>query len=270
MEKRPLLFLHIPKTGGMTLRDLFSRQYPASRCYFIPNGPEECRAMENLNHLFTQKDTPPRVVGGHHPFGFHCYIPVPAVYFTVVRDPVERIISHYQHVVSHPQHYLHRAVVARSLGLKEYVQSGISKELDNDQVRKISGMNPPLGQCTQAMLEKAKENIRNHFLLVGLTERFAETVWLLKKLLGWKGWPFYLKHNVSSDRRRRSTIPLDIVREIEDRQKLDRALYRYVQQRFEALIRSQRIAFKAEVQIFKVFNGFYRFFRLDPFKASVQ
>ncbi|MDH3379062.1 MAG: hypothetical protein OEQ39_19230, partial [Gammaproteobacteria bacterium] len=37
----PLLFLHIPKTGGMTLRAIVARQYAARSTYIIDNSVNE-------------------------------------------------------------------------------------------------------------------------------------------------------------------------------------------------------------------------------------
>ena len=42
------------------------------------------------------------------------------------------------------------------------------------------------GPCTAEIFERAKENLRRHFSVVGLSERFEETLALMKLRFGWK------------------------------------------------------------------------------------
>jgi hypothetical protein len=69
------------------------------------------------------------------------------------------------------------------MSLDDYVCSGITTEMDNDQVRLISGVGGQIkfGECSRKHLEDAQENIRNHFCMAGISERFDETLLLIKK-----------------------------------------------------------------------------------------
>ncbi|GAB6141782.1 hypothetical protein JCM14076_25110 [Methylosoma difficile] len=43
--------------------------------------------------------------------------------------------------------------------------------LDNFYTRRISGMDPPFGECSEAMLNKAIEHLKNHFIFIGIDEK---------------------------------------------------------------------------------------------------
>ena len=78
----------------------------------------------------------------------------------------------------------------------EFKESEIRKRskylIDNDQTRRISGIEPSFGNCTESMFLSACENLAKRFELVGITEKFNETLLLLSIKLGWTGETQYL------------------------------------------------------------------------------
>jgi hypothetical protein len=65
--------------------------------------------------------------------------------------------------------------------------------------------------------------------VVGLTERFDETMLLLKKVYGWR-MPFYERRNVGRHRLRKQDLSADVIRQIAADNRLDVALYAYAQE----------------------------------------
>jgi hypothetical protein len=134
-----IIFLHVPRTAGTTLRQILERQYaPGSILHLY-----ESDFGEELASIPPSQPDSPRVVMGHFYFGAHAFVPKPSSYITLLRDPVERVISHYYYARQAPTHYFHDS--ARRLGLKEYVEytGRMSNEAgvalgycsDNDQTR---------------------------------------------------------------------------------------------------------------------------------------
>ena len=76
----------------------------------------------------------------------------PTTYITLLRNPVDRVLSLY--------HFLE---AERQTSIEEFVAHPSIKEVDNDQTRRIAGVDPAVGGCTNAMLLKAMENMRRHF-----------------------------------------------------------------------------------------------------------
>jgi len=195
-----------------------------------------------------------RCLKGHMPFGLHSYLPRPAIYITLFRYPVDRMISQYTHVLRTSDHYLHNEVTSKNMSLCDFVSSGISLELTNHQTRLISGIeNEPM---SAAILEIAKRNLQDRFVAFGLSERFDESLILFKRLLGWRNI-FYVRQNVTRSRPSQHEIPIETIRIIEKYNTFDLELYDFAEQKFEDQICEQRASFESELRTFQRLNRVY-------------
>jgi len=111
------------------------------------------------------------------------------------------------------------------------------------------------------ILEIAKANLREYFSLVGISERFDESLILLKRVLGWRTKDIlYVRQNVIRDRPSKGSIDSDILKVIEQHNELDIQLYEFAKQMFEERISQQDSSFRREVQIFRLCNKLYSLF----------
>ncbi len=258
-QEHVLIFLHIPKAGGSTLHRIIEKQYEPSTIFTIPSfysSKEEFRQAAE----FQLKEI--KVLKGHMFFGLPDVLPNPSTYITLLRDPVERIISHYYYVLRTPIHYLYKDVKSKNMSLKEYVCSGLSGELDNGQTRLIAGFNfsDTAQPASQEMLEVAKQNLKSHFAVVGIAEEFNKTLIILKKGFGWK-MPFYVKENTTKNRLMKERIPKETLDVIKKHNELDIELYRYAKDIFEDLVNQQDASFEREIKVFNLLNGVYQTYR---------
>ena len=60
-------------------------------------------------------------------------------YVTLLRHPVDRLISYYFYALRDRRHYLHSLLVQRRIRLEQFLLSELSIELDNYQVRAVCG-----------------------------------------------------------------------------------------------------------------------------------
>lgn len=67
----------------------------------------------------------------HMGFGLHRHLPNPAVYFTLMRDPIERVMSHHYHILRDPDHYLCPHTQGGRLELADFLQTEVPLMLDN-------------------------------------------------------------------------------------------------------------------------------------------
>jgi hypothetical protein len=239
-----LIFLHIPKTAGSTLTLILSRQYPAGVTFFT-GGPKRPRP-EQLEALSMGERERFDCLAGHLRFGVHRLLPRPARYITMVRDPVERLISAYYYIRGLPEHPMHERVLREGLSLEQYVRLAPSDE----QVRILSGTAG--AATTRETLEQARRNIEEHFVAVGLTERFDEFALLLTRVLGWRH-VYVRPDNVTPDRPRQHDLAPSAIASIEDRNRLDRELYGFATQVFERSLREHGIG-DMELLRFRLFN----------------
>lgn len=253
LNDRTVIFVHIPKTAGTTLHRIIERQYPRNRIFTIGRLSHE--SIDEFKSMSEARRAQFRVLKGHMGFGLHAYIPGPSAYFTVLREPVERVISFFYWVRRTPHHYLYDFVTSEDVGLREYLQSRANIMLDNAQVRMLSGVWYDLGfgDCITDTLETAKRHLRDRFTVVGLTERFDETLILLKSAFGWRN-PYYARQNVTAQRPTRNELPPGTLDAILQTHQLDIQLYQYATELFADQIHQQGPAFAEELKRFQSAN----------------
>jgi Galactose-3-O-sulfotransferase len=257
-----LIFLHIPKTAGTTLKVILLEQYGRPGMVFVRASADKFKEIADSTHDGV------KVISGHMAFGVHERLQQACTYVTLLRNPVDRVISHYYHVLRGRQHPLHEYVTSRAMSLEDYASSGISREIENGQTRLLAGEDHlgqglpqtgmPVPRCSGEMLEQAKANLGRHFSAVGLVERFDEALILLKRRFGWT-MPFYLRSNVGQN------LPNDIreragrgaLRAIERHNELDLELYRDAKERFAELVAQEPVSFARELATFRLLNGSY-------------
>src|SRR5690606_28789070 len=110
-----------------------------------------------------------KIIHGHYWFGIHEHINRPFSYFTVLRHPVERVVSLYYYLTSIEGKRYDRY---RAMTLDEFVMNKIEA---NIQTGFLSG------SINKPSVLKAVRNLRKHFDVVGTTEQFDETLFLLGK-----------------------------------------------------------------------------------------
>jgi len=201
--RKTLIFVHMFRSGGTTLNRVMDWEYSPNRIFSL-NG-RYCRwAYKRLTQLPPSTLAKMQVVRGHMPFGVHRLLPQPSTYMTVLRDPVERILAEYFAGVVRRTHRQHRTI--RTLTVADFVATLAN---NNAQTKMIAGLSSSYDflsdPCTPATLNKAKANLRDYFSLVGITERFEETLSLARCILGWKV-PYYASFN-STSRAGRVVVP---------------------------------------------------------------
>jgi hypothetical protein len=229
------IFLHIPKSGGMTVYDILNREYGRSHIYTFSGGRHRLQHdVDKFKALSIQERNSFSLLRGHNPFGIHKLLQTHFSYITILRDPIARVVSHYYYVLNNPHHLLHENVVSANMSLETYVSSGINYEMDNGQTRQIAGVSEEIsfGMCSGDLLNQAIENIARSFSVVGLTERFDETLLLMKHVLGWKSYPVYTRQNVSKNKQSKGTLSEDTRQLIAQYNQLDLELYEYATQLF--------------------------------------
>jgi len=273
-----VVFLHIPKTAGTTLRYIIQHQHqykPQEICELYGLGAKTySERLNKLKELSTVGKKGVRVINSHLGFGLHEYLASPYTYITFLRNPVDRVISFY--------YYLQRTQKEKfqNISLQDYAcnnwtaKNGMTRYLSGSLLKHkltTSGTNLDYLECSSKMLDAAKENLKDHVKVTGITERFDESLVLLNKLLGWK-IPPYNRGNVSKNRPVTRDISKEAIRSIEKLNEFDLQLYDYAKEVFEDLVRQQGSCFEREVNKLKVFNELSKskpYFQISKFCSRV-
>ncbi|SHJ50521.1 sulfotransferase family 2 domain-containing protein [Paramaledivibacter caminithermalis] len=232
-----IIFLHIPKTGGFTLNSIIDKQY---RGFFDIKGffdyGWQIPLADYINSIGDIKKL--EVLRGHLFFGAHNHIPQKNYnYITLLRAPVERVVSEYYFIRRWKNNRpLLQAV--KKMTLHEFVTkkeyNGITS---NRQTLMIAG---------QYDLAKAKYNLEKHFSIVGITERFDETLYVLEKKLGWK-INKYKKENETKNRPSIDEIDHDTIEIIREKNQKDIELYKFANELLDNQLKQLKNSFFAEI-----------------------
>lgn len=253
-----LIFLHLPKAGGMTLHRILERRYPHSRIYTF-DGRKPLESVARFEALPETERARYRLLKGHVLFGLHRAVPNPSTYITLLRDPVERVISQYYYAKSRPEHYLYARLNQEGMSLYEYAARRTTPEISNQQTSLLAGLSTRKWDTmpTQDTLRQAQENLKTHFRVVGLTEQFDTSLLLLKRAFGW-GMPFYLRENVTSEKPKGAEIEPRARELLAELNALDLELYAFARELFDAQCTAYGSALAADVKQFRSRNQIYQ------------
>jgi Galactose-3-O-sulfotransferase len=245
-----IVFVHVPKTGGMTLDSILARRLrPISA-----DSMDEAKSLIESLPEFELGQV--ELLSGHVPYGVHAFFHRPAKYVTMLREPVRRVVSHYWFVRNDPDHYLYRAVIDDKLTLRDYADRGcrLSAEIENGQVWMFSERARRLECADRQSLEEAKGVLRDEFAVVGTTERFDESVVCMQHVLGLKR-PVYVRRNIGPGPR--GLLDEETRAAIKAHNRLDAELYAWANELLDAQIRRIGPRFRQDLARFRRLNAAY-------------
>lgn len=236
-----LIFMHIPKTGGTTLLKILEQQYNRNELWY---GNNNLPSKKEANIL--------KCITGHFSFGVHSFYSRKFKYFTMVRHPVDRLVSLYFQILSDKEHHFYKDILP--LSFEEFILNNKFNVLTvNQQVKFFAGKGYISCHVDDSDLEQAKKNLE-FFTVVGLTERFNESLFLMKKLHGWNE-VFFKKANtrIISKNTKKSLKP-EIKNIILEKNQLDLTLFEYINKRLDDQINELN---EYDRQLLKNFNPDY-------------
>ena len=247
------IHLHIPKTGGTTLRDIIQRQYQSEKILMIPKLDE---SEDILKEVSTSQINQLKLIQGHLKYGIHNHFHRRAKYFAIIRDPINRVLSTYYYVLSQKNNPQNLSTSNNQMTIYDYVQSGVNPFLINGQTQLISGKtgnidNPIIK--SEELFSLAKENIANDFLFLGITEMFDETILILKNMLGWH-MPYYSIANRTKKKPNYDAVNPTIISFIKEHNQLDLKLYNITKTSLLNRIAEENDIFQNRINKFKKIN----------------
>ena len=253
-----VIFLHIPKTAGSTLYRILERHYRFSQIYTI----WQTGTLDEFKALTPERTKQIKLLRGHAGYGTHQQLPGQSAYFTILRNPTARVISYYHFIRRTPHHYCHQQLIENNWTLPQFLNNKADPMADNAHTRLLSGFGSgqevPFGKLTKAHLQSAKDNLAS-MAVVGLTERFDETLFLLSAAFGWQKLN-YARQNVTKEAKKSTEQPTETLAAIHSVNQFDWELYDYAERLMEDQVNKQGAGWQEKIMHFQKQND-----RLRPF-----
>lgn len=231
LHKRPrrILFDHLPKCGGSSLSTFLEANYPRRKTFSI-TGQIEC-AIEKFKRLPEAKRHGYYLVKGHGADSLIDYAHPDCLKVTMLREPIDRIVSHYFYAKRSEDHYLHGAIRDSNLSLVEYATSDLSAELRNWMTCHFSGMSiADAERDPNTAVERAFHVLTVDYDLVGVLENFSAFVMKLGELANLHVVYTGERTNVTVGRPSLESLQPSEAAQIESMNFLDVELYRRIEE----------------------------------------
>lgn len=239
----PLLFIHVPKAAGTTFAQILDS-------FFLEEDICPAYYVSELMQLSDEEVRRYRLVRGHFEYSIRELFDTP-ICLTMLRDPVDRVLSYYRYIRSAPAHERHQKFMRMSLmdvledpaeqtPISNHQARLFGRDLNLKRVRaRFTGTEVGAAPMTEDQQKRAKIDLDLAMArladleFVGLAERFDDSVKLLCDTLGVPEYTDYGRTNVTGGDG--SEVPVsDLARtKIEGMNRMDRELYQFAQTLFE-------------------------------------
>lgn len=253
----PLVFAHIPKTGGTTLNNLLLRQYPRDLT-FVMNDSNPRESVDAYRSIPKDLRKIYQLIIGHGAATLRQDIPQPYCMISLLRDPIERVVSFYYYAREKHDHPLKNDILSQGLTLEDMIQQKKSSEMLNYMVFRFSGKtwrdytdpNP------EEAYDLAVENLETYWSLVGTLEQFDEFLFLLAYRYGWTA-PYYDRKNENKQKPLLDELSASSINVIQEVNQLDIRFYNFVKTRFTKQLEQLDRDFHSRMAAFKSLNSTY-------------
>lgn len=219
-----VVFVHIPKAGGMSITRLLKETYGDRLLIAHPLVGWPQRWSDETRALIAEKRHHFRAFAGHCAYGIHEVFGRPARYFTTVRHPLARMQSYYNFVRRWEIHHHHHK--AKSLDIAQFFQRMADSgdiEFGNLQCLLIAG---------EKKFEAAKARIEEKFDFAVPVPRLSEALPVLAAAYGWPAVAEAPRENTTEHLSTLQRLPQNLLDQLVEANAEDQSLYDYCERKW--------------------------------------
>ncbi|MBW4437670.1 MAG: sulfotransferase family 2 domain-containing protein [Pleurocapsa minor GSE-CHR-MK-17-07R] len=235
MSSSQYYFLHLPKTAGSSLREMLKFRFAVKDIFPI----DRIQVLQQTPKLEIHKY---KLFLGHFDYQFVHYFPQKPNIITVLRDPVERVLSNYSYwhdnFQAKPEIVVINGIEVEEsvpeqvmLPLEEFIESDfpdVWDEVNNSQAARLAhslGWRREYNISDDELWQTASRNLET-IEAVGTVEDFNTFLDVMCQRFNWFTFEETVKTNVTKNRLRVSDVSPETIRRIEAKNQVDIALYR--------------------------------------------
>ncbi len=228
---RHIIFNHIPKTGGTTLRIILNRAYESDKVYFINNktlGP----SLKEFGEMSAEQRNYYDVIAGVCAEKYAGMIENP-FRVNLMREPLSLFFSQYYYLKMYPVTMFYKEV-SQLASIEEYLDYALARGQDNLLTRHYSDsmdflINPELAVpdmeiVGKELLQKAVNALNDYDALINLAH-FDDGIYVLSRKLEWPGIPFYRPSNRNRRKKPGEAVPEAFIAKLRHVLRFDIELY---------------------------------------------
>ncbi len=224
-----IVFNHIPRTGGTTLRIILNKIYGEGNVFFI-KSKDIGSSVREFSNMSPKERNRYKVISGHGSNLFLDMIENP-FRICVLREPVSMFISQYFYLRESKNSNFLEEVKALS-SFREYIEYAIDNGQDNMLTRFLNEsqqwlLDSNVKPVSKSEIQQAKDALENYNAIFDLSN-LDEGVFVLSKMLGWKSIPLYKRSN-KSQKQLNQTVSGEDLKRVNSLLKPDIELYNYFQ-----------------------------------------
>lgn len=226
----PVCFMHIGKVGGHSISQELLSRFDLSEA--VNASPEQ---FDNFTpETFAGK----RLVIGHYAYNHTLLLPPSRFLFSIVREPVDRVLSNYWFLRAHADVEDTRAQqmidLARRWPIEEFVRiddPAVRQVADNHQTCFFAHDWRHSDPVTEQDFSLAIAHL-DDFDLIGVHAAYDDSMQMLCTMLDWLPWPSDNRFNTTASRVATDALSPSVRRQLEELNRFDVALYQEVHRRF--------------------------------------
>jgi len=258
-SRRDLVFFHVPRTGGLTCRNILQQIYPDSFRYCKTADVTEIRKL--LKERGCLEFHSGELNGKRIYFHQNIILPENWKYFRdttmfiMFRNPVDRLVSHYFQILdSRNNPRVVKLFRRMDVPFPETIDDFIKLPyVHNIQVGFLAGYHFSSKKIhTARELQLAKEFLISPRVTIGITEKFGDSIGFLENALG-RSIPIRdieikNQHSFRNDVLRINSATREFIRE---KNQLDEDLYQFAYHLFKKQFESLRIVLRNDLRFHK-------------------
>ena len=249
-------FLHIPKTAGTSFVAILNRHFSSDE--ISPYSLLD-RVAELIDKGEKEELNKYPLIQGHLGYSVIKYLGEAPQIITMLRDPIERTISLFNHIKREESHWMHKDISPEAT-IEEFLSYPPARNLvcnfqicniamDFDLSKEFKNKNGDIlgknqgsllaeavdieDKQDEKLLDIAKDRLEK-FTFVGITEEFEKSIKLLEKIMGWEVAGNIPTENVSpKTSMSKENLSKETLEDIRSLTKLDQEIYEFAKDIFE-------------------------------------